>query len=748
MDNNKVITIQGKVDRVFKKDERTGFIIAACTPYEDGEVDDVYLSIYGNFTIYGTGFLMEDVAYSFTGVFKKNNKYDGFTFHFDQYEKILPNDEEGMIHYLMTLKGIGPSIAQRIVKRFGMKSVDVMELEPHRLLEISGITQNKLDIILENFKKNEDFENIIKYLKRFHVSTKKCALIYEEFGAGAEKKIAENPYILCDAIDRISFLTSDMIAAQIGYPNDGFYRLEASITHLLKMAASNKGHLFLHEDELFLGFQKLCTSVDSVRFKEVLEAMESQEKIVRVDGNDKIYLKRLFKKEVYVAYKTKKLVSSSIKIKNLEKVFEEVQKKNKITYAEKQKEAMIALNCGSSFFIITGGPGTGKSTIIKGILDIIQKDNPRTRILMAAPTGRAAKRMEETTGHKASTLHRLLEFNPIDKRFSRNNKNPLDADVIIVDESSMIDLELFGDFVDAVDNNTRLIMVGDIDQLPPVGAGYVFRDLIESGIVPVVQLNKVFRQADGSFIKVNAAAVRDGSTKLSADPNSFVFDAFKRRDDRSDIQAVLSKTLSRFTENYNKLYPIFKEKTIYQVQILSPMRKGLVGVENLNHLVQGIHNPPSDKKKQFTFSKRTESTDVVYREGDKVMQITNDYDKLVFNGDLGIIVEVHTIDNVMVVEFENGERVSYDKSEIRDNLVLAYATTVHKSQGSEYNTVLVISSYAHAMMRQRNLFYTAITRAKEKVHVIGDVQSVAISIKTIDQAKRNSRLKELLRDEK
>lgn len=739
------LVVHGKLDRVFKQDEKTGFIIAACKPR--GEIDDKYISMYGNFSVMGTGFLMEDVEYTFTGQFKKNSKYDGWTFIFDSYEKHIPEDEEGIKLYLQTLKGIGPSMSEKIVKKFGLDAIKVIETSPHRLLEVKGVSQNKLDGILQHFTKNQDFENIVKYLKRFQLSTRKCMLIYETFGAGAEKKIAENPYILCGKIDRISFITSDMIARSMGFANDNYYRLEACIQHILKSAAGNSGHLFLYEQELYKEFRKLCTTVETVRFKEVLDAMESQDKIVRVDGKDKIYLTKYFDVEGYVAWKTTKFVTSANRIKNLESVFEKVQKRNGIIYDEKQREAMMAMNCGSSFFIITGGPGTGKSTIIKGILNIIEEDNPRSKILMAAPTGRAAKRMEETTGHKASTIHRLLEFNPQEKGFTRDEHNPLDADVIIIDESSMIDINLFADFLNAVDAKTRLIMVGDIDQLPPVGAGYVFRDLIESGIVPVVKLNKVFRQADGSSIKVNAAAIREGSTKFELKTDSFTLDVAKRRDDKGDINAVISRIIERFNENYNRLYSELKEGTIFQVQILSPMRKGTLGVDNLNTLIQQVYNPPADTKRQFMFKRKDSDQDVIYREGDKVMQIVNDYDKNVFNGDLGIIKEALTSDeSLLVVEFENGERVTYEKNEIRENLVLAYACTVHKSQGSEYNTVIAVCSYMHAMMRQRNLLYTAVTRAKERVYIAGDAQSIMIAVNTVNQAKRNSRLKVLLHD--
>lgn len=734
------ITVYGKVSRIFSANEKTGFIIAACEPTKSIEAKYVN-AVYGNFSVLGVGFLTDEVEYAFKGEFKKS-KY-GYTFHFDSYEVVIPEDEEGIVQHLQTLKGVGPTTAQRIVDRFGLQTIDIMELEPFRLLEVKGITQKKLDAIMENFTRNKDFENIVRYLSRFHVTTHKCVLIYERFGKGAEKKIAENPYILCGEIDRISFRTSDYIARSMKFPLDGFYRLEALIIHLLKEASKSGGHLYLTEKMLFKAFQKFAPSVSGIRFTEVLEALNSQEKIVMVDKGDKIYLTSFYVKEQIVAKKTQNLVCSSKNIANLENHFEEVQKANKITYDTIQKEAMLGLNNGSSFYIVTGGPGTGKSTIIKGILDIVKRDNPSAKILMAAPTGRAAKRMEEATGHKSSTIHRLLEFNPMDKKFDRCDSNPLTGDILIVDESSMIDINLFADLIVAVDKGMRLIMVGDIDQLPPVGAGYVFRDLIQSGIVPVVKLNKVFRQADGSKIKYNASLIRDGQTKLSIDKDTFSLRSYAKKNDNSDLKLILGECVLRFMDSYKKLEAKKISSPIFQVQVLSPMRKGILGVENINDKIQEAYNPSSSEKKEFQFN-RTEMVPLIYREGDKVMQIVNDYDKNVFNGDMGTIVSLRTTDDVMVVQFENDEEVVYEKTEVRESLVLAYCSTVHKSQGSEYHTVILITSYTHSLMRQRNLVYTGITRAKESVFILGDAQSLMMAINNNKQSIRNSRLTELL----
>lgn len=738
-------TVIGKVERIMKSDEKTAFCIARVTPVNEDNVNEKYLSIYGNFSVLGNAYLMEDMEYTFTGEWKKNAY--GYTFHFNNAEKRLPNDVDGLFAYIQTFKGIGPTTAKRIIDKFGLETLDVMENKPERLLEVKGITSNKLEKIMENFSRNKGFEELSKFLKVYGISTKKCVQIYEKFGDGSEKKINENPYILCDEIERISFQTSDKIAREMAFPLDHFYRLKAGILHILKEASSSLGHLFLYEDELSKAFNKLFPSIGLIRFEEVLRVMESQELIKRIDDNDKIYLTRMYKMEDFASKKSIKLCGNSYKIKNLAELISETEKENNIKYANMQIKAMEALNCGSSFYIITGGPGTGKSTIIKGVLKILKKDNPKLKVKLAAPTGRASKRMSEATGYEASTIHRMLEYNPFEKGFSRNSHNPLECDVLIIDECSMIDIELYCSLISAIKQGTRVIMLGDIDQLPPVGIGYIFRDLIESQIIKVVRLNEVFRQGEGSVIKLNAANIREGITKLEQRKGSFELICYKKKEDKSDLLQIQEAIISLFKNSYNKEYAKNKNNAIFQIQILSPMRKGSLGVNNINRLIQNVYNPKSNQN-EFVFWSKDKTESFIYREGDKVMQIINDYDKNVFNGDLGIISSVDIKEGTLDVVFENNEVVTYDKSEIRENLVLAYASTVHKSQGSEYNVVIVVCSYAHAFMRQRNLYYTAITRAKETVYTVGDLQSIAISIKTVKASIRNSKVKERLSEYK
>lgn len=730
--------VKAKIEKIMKMDENTAFCIARAVPI-DKDFDKKYLNMYGNFSVLGNAYLMEDMEYEFIGTWQKSPY--GFTLNFSAYEKMIPNDISGISAYLQTFKGIGPTTAKRITDKFGLDSLQVIKDEPLRLLEVKGISEEKLSKIMENFSRNEGFENLCKFLSRYDVSSKKCAKIYEKFGAGAEKKINENPYILCDEIERISFLTSDVIAKKMNFPLDHYYRLEAGTLHILKNAAYKLGHLFLYEQELIKAFNKLFPNIDNLRFEEILEVMEKKEKIARIDDKDKIYLPKMLRIEDYVARKTIKLCGSAKNISNLSEFISEAEKENNIKYAEKQIEGIEILNSGSSFSIITGGPGTGKSTIIKAILSVLKKDNPKLKVNLAAPTGRAAKRMEETTKYSASTIHRLLEVDPING-FKRNSENPLNCDVLIVDESSMIDMELFCNLINAIKLGTRLILVGDIDQLPPVGIGYVFRDLIESKIVPVVKLNKVFRQGDGSLIKVNAGNIREGNVKLEQRKGSFEIYCYQKQDDMSDIKRIQNTIVQLFKKCYSEELEEDKSKAIYQLQILTPMKNGPLGTNKLNQLIQSIYNPPSEEKREYSFFNKNKTEEYIYREGDKVMQIANDYEKYVFNGDLGIIDKIYS-DKVMV-NFENDVTVEYDKGEVRDNLILAYACTVHKSQGSEYNQVIVVSSYAHSIMRQRNLYYTAITRAKKTVYTLGDKQSIIISIKTIKAAIRNSKLKERL----
>lgn len=730
--------VKCKIKKIMKFEEFTGFIIARAEPVDTKEYNK-YLNMYGNFSILGTGFLIEEVEYILSGKKIEKNNW-GYTFHFDEYEKSIPNDIEGLQAYLQTFKGIGPTLAKNITDKFGLKALDIMEKESHRLLEIKGMSKEKLSKIKEKFIRNESFEKLARSLTKYGISTSKCVKIYDKLGDGAEKEIHKNPYILCDQIDRISFLTCDYIAKKLNFPMDSYFRLEAAIIHLVKEYCYNKGHLFIEEQVLAKAFRKYLPNIDMCRFEEVLDNMEKQKKIVREDENSIIYLTKINKMERYVSMKIMQLCTSCPTVGDLDKLIEEVEKDNNITYDEKQKEAINMINSGSNVNIITGGPGTGKSTIIKAMISIFYKTNPQIRIELAAPTGRAAKRMEEATGVPASTVHRKLEYNPFENRFTRNANNPLDCDVLFIDESSMLDMELFCNLINAINKNIRVYFIGDTDQLPPVGLGYIFRDLIQSNLVPVTKLNKVFRQGEGSVIKVNAQNINKGITTLEREVGAFEITCYKKDELRRDIIANQKACLQIFKTKLAEQRKINAEKAIYQVQILTPMKKGELGTNKLNSLIQEMYNPIDDTKRQIVFHSKDKKEEFIYRTNDKVMQITNDYDKNVFNGDMGIIVSVEK--NSIEVRFENDEIVSYEKSEIRESLILAYAITVHKSQGSEYANVIFISSYLHSFMRQRNLFYTAVTRAKKSVNLLGDVQSIAISIKTYDQALRNSKVKE------
>lgn len=737
-----VVEIQGKVKKFFAKDELTGFVIAAVVP--TGGVDPNKITVYGTYSVKGYGYLTEDGEYTFKGRWLPKTKY-GYTFEFFDYSKVVPKDEDAIKAYLCSkmFKGIGPSLAEKIVNKFGTDTLKVLELYPERLLEVEGIGEKKYAQMMEGYKKNEGLEQLVMFLSSYNVSIKKILKIYEKYGDESVKMISKNPYSLCDDIDGFGFVTADIIAHKVGIAYDAYPRLRAGIIHLLKEAANLEGHLYLPAKELHDRFFKLFekSNLKEHRYKEVLFNMIRNADIIKEDEHTAIYLPEYYKTEKYVSHKTRQLISEGDTISKLDQYITEVQAENKITYAEKQIEAIKMLNCGSSFYIITGGPGTGKSTIIKAIVGILKKDNKNIKIAMAAPTGRAAKRMEEATGHPASTIHRLLEYNP-HTGFTRNAENPLDCDVLIIDESSMIDIFLFSNLINAIQRGTRLIMVGDIDQLPPVGAGYVFRDLIHSGSVPVVQLNRVFRQGEGSAIKVNAQNIRNGEIKLEQKKGQFETMLHFKSGEQEEIQSTIIKEFNRaLAEEFKKSY---KKHPLYNVQILTPMRKGLLGVNALNKKLQAICNPKTPGTQELVFKGKEEDT--IFRVGDKVMQIVNDYDKEVFNGDLGMITDIKNTENTstLYVEFEDGKIVEYDKTEVRENLVLAYATTVHKSQGSEYNQVIAITSTAHYFMLQRNLLYTAVTRAKERVVLIGDYKALMMSIKTVKSVIRYSRLQELL----
>lgn len=728
--------VKAKIDKIMKADEAAAFTIARAIPIEKGFSQ--YLNAYGNFSILGTGYFIENMEYEFEYKQEKQwekNKY-GYTLKYSSYKQIIPDTSIGLTSYLENLKGIGPSLARKIVKHFGPDTLDILEKSPYRLMEVSGVGEKKYKEIKKFFKRDKDLEEVAKLLGTFGISSKKIGVIYGKLGKDSIRIINENPYVLCDAVEGISFNTSDAIARKMGFSKDNFYRLSSGIIHILRLAANSNGHLFLYEEQLYRAFARFFQNIGSLRFEEILSTLEKQGRIKRDDNKDKIYLTSYYEMEEYVAMKICSLnCSNSSQIQNLPLKIKNVEKKNNIVYDDMQKQAISIINSGSAINIITGGPGTGKTTIIKAIIGIQKEENKDSVIMLAAPTGRASKRMSEATNYPAKTIHRLLEYDGFAKRFNKNKSDPLNCDLLIIDESSMIDISLFCSLINAITIGTKVLFVGDVDQLPPVKAGYVFRDMINSNTIPVVKLNKIYRQGEDSIIVSNAQNIKNGEVKIRNKGN--YFETYLSLDIPA-IQNTLKKLFFRFLNEENKKNN--KENSLFQVQILSPMKKGPLGTNNINALIQNAYNPAGKNKKEMIFENKYGKD--IFRTNDKVMQLNNNYEKEVFNGDIGIITKVGY--ERIAVTFEDGREVFYDKEEIKENLKLAYACTVHKSQGSEFNKVIMLCCPEFRQMNQRNLFYTGITRAKETVALIGDKKSISSSITTTSSVVRNSKTTERL----
>lgn len=741
-DDQELIELKVKIDKIFYS--KNNYFIG--TAYSEG-VNDKYLTAYGNFSVKGYGILEEALDYLLKGKWQYDSGRGNWVFIYSERSKILPDTRAGIISYLCSsmFNGIGPKLAEKIVDRFGDDTLKIMEIAPERLKEVPGIGEKKYDTIITSYKKDEGFEKISMFLMPYSVSMKKIVKIYEIFGDQAENIIRKDPYVLCEKIDGIGFRTADLIGRKIGYPADSFSRLKAGILYVLSEAAGSEGHLYLPKDELEKRFNKLFgNTISQNRFREVILLMDQNEFIIRENNNEAIYLPHFYKMERYVTNKIKYLNINTGAIPNIDSLIKETEKENNIIYEKYQNKA-IKTACENNFCVITGGPGTGKSTIIKAIVAINKKHDKNLIIKLAAPTGRASKRMEETTGHDACTIHRLLEYSQFEGGFQRNHDNPLDCDVLVVDEGSMIDIDLFSNLLQAIKKGTKIALVGDIDQLPPVGPGYVLRDLIKSGAVPVVELDVVFRQAEGSIIKGNAKKMKLGNSKFEEVKEQFEIINFSEMADYQE--KMYTAALLKFKQDVDDEKILSKGNPLYNVQVLSPTWKGKLGVSSLNKGIQEMINPAAPDKAEIVFTWKEEST--IYRVGDKVMQTSNNYDKEVFNGDLGIITKIVKGEKTefLTVTFENDVEVEYERSEIKEELMLAYASTVHKTQGSEFNRVIYVNSIAHMFALSRNILYTGITRAKIKVTLINNPRALPIAVKTIRSALRYSMLEELLKAE-
>ena len=650
----------------------------------------------------------------------KVDKCYGSQFVAATWEETMPATVYGIEKYLGSglVKGIGPRFARAIVQRFGTETIDIIETEIERLYEVPNIGRKRVAKIRESWEKQKDIKNVMLFLQGYGVSTAYAAKIYREYGKESIDKVRENPYRLADDIWGIGFKTADGIAAKMGYEKEDPRRCRSGILYTLGQL-SDEGHVYAGEEQLVKTAGQLL-EVGETAIRDTLAGMLQAEDLIL--DKDAIYLPPFYHAECGTSRRLRDLAESTGR-SLFDGLFDpsSLTAETGIEYDEVQLAA-IRQAVTSKVMVLTGGPGTGKTTTTQGIIAALKKAG--LRVLLAAPTGRAAKRMSEATGMEAKTIHRLLEYNPQDG-YKRNDENPLEGDALIVDECSMIDILLMNNLLKAVPVGMRLVFVGDIDQLPSVGAGNVLRDIIDSQRIPVVRLVRIFRQAQKSRIVMNAHTINQG--RFPDTSNGRDTDFFFMREDDPERAA---ETIVRLVKE--RLPRAYRESPD-RIQVLTPMQRGVVGAANLNLLLQQALNPsgPSLNRGGYT-----------YRQGDRVMQQRNNYDKDVFNGDLGYIREVDTEERTLKVDFD-GKWVEYDVTEL-DELTLAYATTIHKAQGSEYPIVVMPVLMTHFVMLQRNLIYTGITRAKKICVLLGAAKALAYAVRNVSVLKRNTRLKERL----
>ena len=653
------------------------------------------------------------------GEWKVDKRY-GSQFVAATWEETMPATVYGIEKYLGSglVKGIGPRFARAIVQRFGTETIDIIETEIERLYEVPNIGRKRVAKIRESWKKQKDIKNVMLFLQGYGVSTAYAAKIYREYGKESIDKVRENPYRLADDIWGIGFKTADGIAAKMGYEKEDPRRCRSGILYTLGQL-SDEGHVYAGEEQLVKTAGQLLEAGETA-IRDTLAGMLQAEDLIL--DKDAIYLPPFYHAECGTSRRLRDLAESTGR-SLFDGLFDpsSLTAETGIEYDEVQLAA-IRQAVTSKVMVLTGGPGTGKTTTTQGIIAALKKAG--LRVLLAAPTGRAAKRMSEATGMEAKTIHRLLEYNPQDG-YKRNDENPLEGDALIVDECSMIDILLMNNLLKAVPVGMRLVFVGDIDQLPSVGAGNVLRDIIDSQRIPVVRLVRIFRQAQKSRIVMNAHTINQG--RFPDTSNGRDTDFFFMREDDPERAA---ETIVRLVKE--RLPRAYRESPD-RIQVLTPMQRGVVGAANLNLLLQQALNPsgPSLGRGGYT-----------YRQGDRVMQLRNNYDKDVFNGDLGYIREVNTEERTLKVDFD-GKWAEYDVTEL-DELTLAYATTIHKAQGSEYPIVVMPILMTHFVMLQRNLIYTGITRAKKICVLLGAAKALAYAVRNVSVLKRNTRLKERL----
>ena len=685
-----------------------------------------------------------------------NHSQFGKQFKVEECEEILPTSKDGIEKYLSSgiIQGIGPVTAKKIVNKFGEDTLNILDNNIERLKEIEGIGKKKLETIIESYREQRELKNITIFLQIHGLSVNQCLKIYKKYGASSVDTVKNNPYILCDEISGIGFKTSDKIARSLGIEIDSPFRIQSGIRYVINEFCAN-GHTFMPKDELIKEASNVLTvSGDIIEENIKNAALDRKIKLEKVNDKEGVFTIPNYYCELGITNRILTLAISNFQdiSVDVDHLILQFEKKNNITFAESQKDAIISA-FQNGIEIITGGPGTGKTTIIKCIIEIFETCG--LKVLLGAPTGRAAKRMSESTGKEATTIHRMLDMGVFEKEESvfvtNAEEHSLEADVVIIDEASMIDITLMNALLKSIKVGTRLIIVGDVDQLPSVGAGNVLNDFIESGFTKVVRLKEIFRQGKESMIVVNAHKINKGEMpKLNEKGTDFFFI-------RNDIQEGILNTiidlintrLPKFNSNWDKLKSI---------QVLVPMKKGVLGVTNLNERIQNVLNPKAPYKKEKEFRS------MVFREGDKVMQIKNNYSLKwtriagkgdheglgVFNGDMGFIESIDLEGKKLSIIFDDERRVIYDFMYL-DELDLAYAITIHKSQGSEFPVVIIPAYMGAPLLMNRNLLYTGITRAKEMVVVVGIPKALKYMVDNTRSMERysslNWRIKEVISNE-
>lgn len=653
------------------------------------------------------------------GDWKVDKRY-GSQFVAQTWEEVMPATLYGIEKYLGSglVKGIGPKFAQLIVSRFGLDTIEIIETDIKRLYEVSGIGQKRVEKIAESWEKQKDIKNVMLFLQGYGVSTAYAAKIYRQYGKESIDTVKTNPYKLADDIWGIGFKTADTIASKMGYEKNDLRRLKSGVTYTLSHMAE-EGNVYAEEEQLVKSAIELLDADETPVRQAISEMLQSEDLIADAEA---VYMPPFYYAEVGTANRLNKLLDCvEGSLFNIIPDISVISKQTGVEYDEVQAEA-IREAVSSKVMVLTGGPGTGKTTTTQGIIAALKAMG--LRILLAAPTGRAAKRMSEATGMEAKTIHRLLEYNPKDG-YKRNDDNPLEGDALIVDECSMIDLLLMNNLMKAIPAGMRLVLVGDIDQLPSVGAGNVLRDIIDSKRIPVIRLTRIFRQAQESRIVMSAHAINKGVFPDTSNGKNTDFFFIQQEEPEQAVDTIVKLVKERLPNAY--------KRPTSDIQVLTPMQRGVVGAANLNMALQTVLNPGQVSLNRSGYS---------FRQGDRVMQLRNNYDKEVFNGDLGYIEKVDMEDRTLFVCFD-GRTVEYDVSEL-DELTLAYATTIHKSQGSEYPIVVMPVLMTHYVMLQRNLIYTGITRAKKICVLVGTKKALSFAIRNLSVLKRNTKLKERL----